>query len=800
MHENTSLIMTLIGETNSCPSSDSMLLNGNHTSERCSHKSSYLLVDVFKLRMIGSFIAILLCLLEILFCQTVTTGSPVPGSSGITFVDWAPNGEFDHSKPLTGKKPYSEDPEIVALDITCNEKGYKRYLRKWKAQKSYWNDYRGEEYKKRLLYFKESCRLIHYTNALKGVKLEFTFYADWDRSEFESIVQSQVSYSGQPLYFYDVDTGNKNANYRYLMPSMDPCEMEPSLRPAVSKPTNISVSWAFAVTNSIEYAIKKKYLEEYKQIVEVSLSAQELIDCVGQYQDADTIDYGGVSLQDAFDYVMAHGIAFSAYYPYTHSQGRCKTIPSEHKFHLSSYEKVEVPNKLGLFKLMEDGPVAVLMGLDPKYLQYYRSDSNKGAYLNTNFGMPTIYGVLVEYYQYAVEGSAEHALNPYFAVETRLRGCDSFVFRLPILESTEDSNIGGIAGYAIRPIIDAVTTVLPPTVAPTAPIQPTTPLPTTTVPTTPMPTTPLPTTALPTPARLPTSTPTPTPSPTPTLEPWFPVYDPFILGDNCYYEVQSTCLENIIPDIEVFKKYLAVRDAYPTKALKHTRVLALSGMNLPAVNLLLDSLSHQEKNPANIDMYFYSERRNNRVVDSNIAVSLISLSQYTYPRIILFGDGSIKREGMANILQWMIDNKDKGYFRNLESLQITDHNMAAYSCSDEEAAALQTQIVNNLQAMCSDNSNFPLLNSLNFNNNGYDQYSDFATAIKNACGKVSADEQGTLYYSPLCSDQRSSLWYYNLWDEEETAQCRFTWNWEMDDLNTVYAPQGPFPNSNTVNC
>ena len=42
------------------------------------------------------------------------------------------------------------------------------------------------------------------------------------------------------------------------------------------------MSWAFATTMSIEYAIKKLYFEEYDQIVEVALSAQELIDCVGK--------------------------------------------------------------------------------------------------------------------------------------------------------------------------------------------------------------------------------------------------------------------------------------------------------------------------------------------------------------------------------------------------------------------------------------------------------------------------------------------------------------------------------------
>ena len=63
-------------------------------------------------------------------------------------------------------------------------------------------------------------------------------------------------------------------------------------------------------------------------------------------------------------------------------------------------------------------------------------------------------------------------------------------------------------------------------------------------------------------------TPTPTPTipitPTPTPEPWFPIYDPFILGDNCYYEVQETCYDNIISDIAVLQKYLFVPSSSPS--------------------------------------------------------------------------------------------------------------------------------------------------------------------------------------------------------------------------------------------
>ena len=65
------------------------------------------------------------------------------------------------------------------------------------------------------------------------------------------------------------------------MPSMDPCDGTPgerrleenNLREYICKPQNCSVTWAFAVTKSVEYAIKKLYFEEYDHIVEVALSA-----------------------------------------------------------------------------------------------------------------------------------------------------------------------------------------------------------------------------------------------------------------------------------------------------------------------------------------------------------------------------------------------------------------------------------------------------------------------------------------------------------------------------------------------
>ena len=83
-------------------------------------------------------------------------------------------------------------------------------------------------------------------------------------------------------------------------------------------------------------------------------------------------------------------------------------------------------------------------------------------------------GVVVEYSQYVADGKDELSQNPYFAVETRLRACDSFVFRLPISESEQDANVGGIAGFAIRPLVtDYLPTPEPFTLPPKASSSPT---------------------------------------------------------------------------------------------------------------------------------------------------------------------------------------------------------------------------------------------------------------------------------------------------------------------------------------
>ena len=206
-------------------------------------------------------------------------------------------------------------------------------------------------------------------------------------------------------------------------------------------------------------------------------------------------------------------------------------------------------------------------------------------------------------------------------------------------------------------------------------------------------------------------------------------------------------------------------------------------------------------------MYFYSDYKIVRYVDATMAVPLISLAEFTRPSRIVFGDGSFLREGMAAVIQWMVENRDKGYFVDLEYLQISGHKAAAYNGIAEEAATLQNQIVANLHTMCTDKENFPKLNTLNFNSNAYNEFNNgFDAALRSACKKSETGVtiramQVAVIYPPMCSTTNAdNYWYYDMNDEKEVAQCRFTWDWEMGDTVNVYAPAGPFPNDNTENC
>ena len=361
---------------------------------------------------------------------------------------------------------------VHSLSFNCDEEGYVKYLNQWSVEeKGSSRDAASEEFKTRLNYFVESCEKIEAWNRRDKFKLAFTFYADWSAEEYEALMNSRQRYSGIKVSNPAMSEVFNNTQYHSLVPALNPCDESSELREYVSKPQACSVSWAFAVTNAIEYAIKKLYVEEYDQAVQVSLSAQELIDCVGKEYGMEEASCEGLPLVWGFDYAVESGIAFSEFYPHTNRKGECVVIEDDNKkYHIAGYEKPTAYNKLGLFELARSGPVAVTLGLDPEFFQFYDGGVS-GPFFDKAFWRPSVYGVLKEYRQYAEEGKSELAEWPFFVVESRLRGCDAMAFKLPILDG-DDGNVGGIAGFAIRPIVmEALPSVVPtgeaPTVVPT---------------------------------------------------------------------------------------------------------------------------------------------------------------------------------------------------------------------------------------------------------------------------------------------------------------------------------------------
>ena len=294
----------------------------------------------------------------------------------------------------------------------------------------------------------------------------------------------------------------------------------------------------------------------------------------------------------------------------------------------------------------------------------------------------------------------------------------------------------------------------------------------------------------------------------PVIEPWFPIYDPYILGDNCEIESAETCYDDVIRDDDVTRYYLAIRDAYPTKALANTRVLALAGMTQLSLELWHESLSKQTMSEKPIDMYLYGDVLLSRMMDASMIPRLMELTKYTRPSRLFFVYGTFKREGFKELLDWMIANRNKGYFKNLKAFHVNEHNIQA-CVNVENAASLQYAIIADLKRICEDTVNFPVLTEMNFDNNGYNEggaiydISQFAIKMMDACQyasrriDISAWSDLSVKYPLMCGEADKSYGYYNVSDADETAQCRYTWHWELKTGFRVYGTQGPFPDRNT---
>ena len=263
--------------------------------------------------------------------------------------------------------------------------------------------------------------------------------------------------------------------------------------------------------------------------------------------------------------------------------------------------------------------------------------------------------------------------------------------------------------------------------------------------------------------------------------------------------------------------YLAIRDAYPTKALAHTRVIDLSGVDKINIELWRISLEKQVMNIAPVDLYIMHDPIKGRTISAELALLHLGLARYTIPRILYIGDGTLYREGFLQVLSFFEENKAKGWFKNMEEVHVVKNYIATYDILQEAlhpgyAANLTSTLLNLLNILCTDKVYYPNLKIVDLRMNGYNLQgaSGFAEDLKAACPastgvSITADETIVKYPVFCVSDNdfqgqtTTRTYYYDMNDEKDAAQCRFNWNWEVTGTfnNDI---TGPYPLDDTPDC
>lgn len=257
--------------------------------------------------------------------------------------------------------------------------------------------------------------------------------------------------------------------------------------------------------------------------------------------------------------------------------------------------------------------------------------------------------------------------------------------------------------------------------------------------------------------------------------------------------------------MKVLEDYLAYRRSF-TDSLVHTPVLAIMGLTLPAIELFHTTLARYRKPGHPIDLIAYSDPAYDHIYNTSFAIPLISLTQYLYPARITLHNGTLYKEGLVDILDWMVNNRDKGYFRNLLTIQITQHKIGiSNNPNNPYNNTLDGPIVTYMRTICNDKTNFPRLEFINLNDNSYEGTGrDFSASLSNACPESSGIkiQSRTIVTTvpPLCSTTSMIRYdYFNLSDSKELERCRHTWNWEFG-MSEKYTISGPYPNELTEHC
>lgn len=234
---------------------------------------------------------------------------------------------------------------------------HKEYIKKYKV------------FNKNLLYIKSE------NSRFNGYKLGLNQYTDMTKDEYTKF------YRGPNLGKQTTGCNKTDGMlYMYNLPSSVNWVMAKAVTP-VKNQQQCGSCWAFSTTGSIEGAFQIKTGKL------ISLSEQQLVDCSGYYGDNGC---SGGLMDNAFDYIIDHGICSENEYNYTARDdpqcNKCKVVVN-----ISGCNDVREDDEDALKVAVAMQPVSVAIEADQSSFQFYKS----GVYNDTNCGTNLDHGVLV---------------------------------------------------------------------------------------------------------------------------------------------------------------------------------------------------------------------------------------------------------------------------------------------------------------------------------------------------------------------------------------------------------------------
>jgi len=116
--------------------------------------------------------------------------------------------------------------------------------------------------------------------------------------------------------------------------------------------------WAFSAVANLEsqYAIKTG--------TQIDLSEQQIVDC-----DTQSAGCNGGWMNNAFEYVKAHGLALTADYPYKAKDQKCGDGKVTAKIYVASYLNVDQNEEAMQAALLQNGPLSI--AINASQFQFY---------------------------------------------------------------------------------------------------------------------------------------------------------------------------------------------------------------------------------------------------------------------------------------------------------------------------------------------------------------------------------------------------------------------------------------------